>query len=126
MPLLCRRPRAVQSQRLLKLLFDQNLSPRLVSRLSDVFAAAEHVQSVGLGSQPDSAIWDFAAKNGYSIVTKDVDFSDMSILLGAPPKVIWIQLGNCTTDEIENLLKNHLKVIEDFQQDPGLRLLRLR
>ena len=83
----------------MKLLLDQNLSPRLVTRLSDVFPAAEQVQSVGVGSQPDLDIWDFAAKNGYTIVTKDVDFSDMSILLGAPPKVIWIQLGNCKTGE---------------------------
>lgn len=91
-----------------------------------MFPEAEHVQGVGLGSQPDRDIWDFAAKSGYAIVTKDVDFSDMTILLGAPPKVIWIQLGNCTTDEIENILRNHLKVIEDFDQDPSLRLLRLR
>ena len=91
-----------------------------------MFPEAEHVQEVGLGSQPDRDIWDFAEKNGYAIVTKDVDFSDMSILLGAPPKVIWIQLGNCTTNQIENLLRNHFKVIEDFEQDPSLRLLRLR
>ena len=110
----------------MKLLFDQNLSPRLVSRLSDVFPAAEHVERVGLGSLPDRDIWDFAAKNGYAIVTKDVDFSDMSILLGSPPKVIWIQLGNCTTAEIESLLRNHSKVIKDFEQDQMLRLLRLR
>ena len=91
-----------------------------------MFQLAEHVQSVGLGSQPDREIWAFAAENGYTIVTKDVDFSDMSILLGAPPKVIWIQLGNCATNEIEKLLRNYLKVIEDFEQDPGLRILRLR
>lgn len=75
---------------------------------------------------PDRAVWDYAAQNDYLIVSKDVDFSDMSVLLGAPPKVIWIQLGNCSTAEIEQLLKTHFKTIEDFEQDAALRLLRLR
>ena len=75
---------------------------------------------------PDRAVWDYAAQNDYLIVSKDVDFSDMSVLLGAPPKVIWIQLGNCSTAEIEQLLRTHFNTIEDFEQDAALRLLRLR
>ena len=75
---------------------------------------------------PDRAVWDYAAQNDYIIVSKDVDFSDMSVLLGAPPKVIWVQLGNCSTAEIEQLLRTHFQTIEDFDQDPALRLLRLR
>lgn len=75
---------------------------------------------------PDRAVWDYAAQNDYLIVSKDVDFSDMSVLLGAPPKVIWIQLGNCSTAEIEQLLRTHFKTIEDLELDPTLRLLRLR
>ena len=110
----------------MKLLFDQNLSPRLVGRLSDIFPSSEHVDRVGLGSVPDRAVWDYAAQNDYLIVSKDVDFSDMSVLLGAPPKVIWIQLGNCSTAEIEQLLRTHFNTIEDFEQDAALRLLRLR
>ena len=75
---------------------------------------------------PDRAVWDYAAQNDYLIVSKDVEFSDMSVLLGAPPKVIWIQLGNCSTAEIEQLLRTHFNTIEDFEQDAALRLLRLR
>lgn len=109
----------------MKLLFDQNLSPRLVGRIADIFPDSNHVEALGMGSAPDTDIWNLAAKNSYLIVTKDVDFNDMSILLGAPPKVIWIQLGNCSTTEIEQLLRNHFNVIQDFVSDLVLRILRL-
>ena len=84
----------------MKLLFDQNLSPRLVTMLVDLFPGSEHVQSVGLGEAADASVWEFARNNAFVIVTKDVDFSDRSALAGHPPKIIWIRLGNCSTAEI--------------------------
>ncbi len=66
-----------------------------------------------------------ARQGGYTIVTKDSDFSDMSVLRGFPPKVIWIRLGNCTTQQIEDLLrKNHDEVVA-FETDPAVGLLSL-
>ena len=83
----------------MKLLFDQNLSPRLVTMLSDLFPGSEHVQSVGLDQSPDTPLWDFARDNDFVIVTKDVDFSDRSAIVGYPPKrfrfdVMWTDEGN--------------------------------
>ena len=98
----------------MKLLFDQNLSPRLVETLADLFDGSAHVQSLGLDRMPDAPLWNFARDNGFVIVTKDVDFSDRSTLLGHPPKVIWIHLGNCTTSEIELALRSHHEQIEAF------------
>jgi predicted nuclease of predicted toxin-antitoxin system len=69
-----------------KLLFDQNLSPRLVPRLSDLYPASSHVSAVGLGEADDAAVWEYAKDHGFAIVTKDSDFNDVSVLRGFPPK----------------------------------------
>lgn len=92
----------------MKLLFDENLSPRLVAELSTEFPGSTHVHDVGLGSATDSAVWDFARDNGFIIVSKDSDFADLSVLYGAPPKVVWIRRGNCTTAAIAALLRMHV------------------
>ena len=68
----------------MRLLFDQNLSPRLVDRLKDVFPQALHVSQVGLSRAPDEVLWDYARTNALVICTKDTDFLDMSVLNGFP------------------------------------------
>jgi predicted nuclease of predicted toxin-antitoxin system len=85
----------------MKLLFDQNLSPRLINLLSDLFPDSNHVFPLGLDKSEDTAIWEHARQNNFTLVTKDADFGDLSILRGFPPKVIWIRRGNCRTSEIE-------------------------
>jgi predicted nuclease of predicted toxin-antitoxin system len=79
-----------------KLLFDQNLSPKLVERLADLYPDSNHVYQLGIDLAPDKEMRDYAARDGFVIVTKDSDFSDLCILLGFPPKVIWIRRGNCS------------------------------
>ena len=54
----------------MKLLFDQNVSPKLVNRLADVFPGSGHVQSAGLDYAGDDQIWEYARLNGFAIVTK--------------------------------------------------------
>jgi len=80
----------------MKLLFDHNLSPRLVQRLADLYPGASHVALGGLDRATDLAVWTYAQTNEYVIVTKDSDFNDVSVLRGFPPKVIWLRLGNCS------------------------------
>jgi predicted nuclease of predicted toxin-antitoxin system len=80
-----------------KLLFDENLSPRLVERLKDVYPDSQHVSDVELGSANDSAIWEYAKRYWFAIVSKDSDFAERGVLEGDPPKVIWIRLGNCSS-----------------------------
>lgn len=92
----------------MKLLFDENLSPRLVAELSTEFPGSAHVHDVGLGSATDAVVWDYARANGFVIVSKDSDFADLSVLYGAPPKVVWIRRGNCTTAAIAALLRMHV------------------
>lgn len=109
----------------MKLLLDQNLSPRLASRLSDVFAGSAHVDSLGLGSAPDFEVWNYARDNGFIVVSKDADFSEISLLRGHPPKLVWLRLGNCTTAQIETTLRSSLQAIEEMAQDETVGILSL-
>jgi predicted nuclease of predicted toxin-antitoxin system len=101
----------------MKLLFDQNLSPKLVNRLADLFPGSIHVQSVGLDCASDDQIWEYARLNGFAIVTKDEDHNNLSVLRGSPPKVIWLQLGNCATAQVEAVFRAHFVDIEAFEKD---------
>jgi predicted nuclease of predicted toxin-antitoxin system len=107
----------------MRLLFDQNLSAVLVKRLGDLFPGSTHVVMVGLERAADDAIWAYAAGNGFVIVSKDSDFQQRSSLYGAPPKVIWIRIGNCTTDEIEQLLRKHSTTVHTFETESSNAML---
>lgn len=109
----------------MKLLFDQNLSPRLVYRLQDCFPSASHVSLLGLAAASDLAVWTYARAEGFTIVTKDTDFNDMTIVLGVPPKIIWIRLGNCTTKDIESTMRRHQVAITAFSDDPVSSVLEI-
>ena len=98
----------------MKLLFDHHLSRKLVARLADVFPASSHVVFHQLDQAADSAIWSFARTHDYTIVTKDSDFNDLSTLRGAPPKIIWLRVGNCTTAVAERLLRSNASRIQHF------------
>lgn len=89
-------------------LFDQNLAPRLVHDLADLYPDSAHVRDIGLKSSTDREIWDFARDQGYVIVSKDTDFQQMSFVWGHPPKVIWIRRGNCSVRESESNSSNEL------------------
>jgi predicted nuclease of predicted toxin-antitoxin system len=108
----------------LKLLFDENLSFRLARALDDLFPGSRHVDDLGLEAAADEAVWHFAAEQGYAIVTKDADFAERSLLEGAPPQVIWIRRGNCSTRAIEELLRARRDELEAFAMS-AVTLLRL-
>ncbi len=109
----------------MKLLFDQNLSPRLVERLADVYPGAGHVSLLGLDRATDEAVWAYARDFGYTIVTKDVDYNELSIVRGFPPKVVWLRLGNCMTGQIETVLRAHIEAINELHADDRLAVLTL-
>jgi predicted nuclease of predicted toxin-antitoxin system len=102
----------------LKLLFDQNLSYRLAQSFSVEFPGSAHVRDLGLASAPDIEVWEYAKRLGFTIVSKDTDFSQRGFLFGPPPKVIWIRLGNCSTKEIQDVLLSYSAEIRQFGVDP--------
>ena len=100
----------------MRFLFDQNLSYRLVTDLKDLYPNSSHIRDIGMEEAEDSDIWDYAAQNGYVIVSKDSDFHQKSFLYGHPPKVIWLRLGNCSTNTIVSLLRTYHDAILKFEQ----------
>lgn len=109
----------------LKLLFDQNLSRKLVARLSDIFPNASHIQFQGMAEASDTEIWEFARNNDFCIVTQDADFAEKSRLYGSPPKVIWLRCGNTKTSTVELVLRSGGEAIQELLSNSSLDCLEL-
>lgn len=109
----------------MKLLFDQNLSRHLVRKLVEEFPGSRHVTEVGLDTAADNEIWVYAGANGFVIVSKDSDFRQLAFLNGPPPKAVWLRLGNATTNDALNMLKENQEVMEAFvaSEDEALLLI---
>ncbi|AIZ64858.1 hypothetical protein PK28_16400 [Hymenobacter sp. DG25B] len=78
----------------MKLLFDENLSCRVVALLAEAFPGSEQVRRLGLLGKTDRLIWDYVRQHGFIIVTHDEDFLELSTLYGAPPKVLLLRAGS--------------------------------
>lgn len=109
----------------MKLLFDQNLSRKLVTRLADIFPDSSHVQFHSLPEADDSEIWEFAKALGFCLVTQDADFAERSHLYGAPPKVVWLRCGNASTSEVEDILRDGFEAIQELMSSLALDCLEL-
>ena len=109
----------------MKLLFDQNLSPRLTKALRDLFPGSLHVREVGLDSAFDVAVWNYAKEHAFAIVSKDADFRHFGFTYGPPPKFVWIQRGNCTTREIGALLRERSDEVFAFGENETESVLAL-
>ena len=88
-----------------KLHFDQNLSHRLPDRLADLYPGSAQVRLLGMDRAPDTAIWEYATREGFAIVTRDVDLAEIATLRGAPPLVVWLRGGNSSTAVVEAALR---------------------
>ncbi len=109
----------------MKLLFDQNLSHRLVGVLAAEYPGSAHVRDAGLAAAPDPDVWAFAAAHGFAITSKDTDFQQRALLYGYPPKVVWVRLGNCSTAAVAALLRLRLADVRAFVADPAASFLAL-
>ena len=108
-----------------RLLFDQNLSPRLVERLDDRFGGSVHVLDVGLSKASDAEVLEFAAHLDMTIVTKDKDFADMVTVRDGVPRVLWVMLGNATTDEVAEAIIDAADSILELLDDPAVQIVQL-
>jgi len=100
-----------------KLLLDENLSPRLTALIADIFPESAHVHECNLATASDIAIWEYAKTHAFVIVSKDSDFFERSVLFGIPPKIIWVRVGNCSTAEIAELLRFGFQTIRAFVEN---------
>ena len=108
-----------------RLLFDDNLSNRLPQRLASSYPGSLHSASVLARGASDEAIWTQARDGGFVLVTKDEDFQRLSAVRGAPPKVLWICLGNCSTDDIADVLEKNVETVTAFVDHPEAAFLAL-
>ncbi len=83
----------------MRLLFDQNLSPKLPHLLSELFLGSTHVREVALGDADDAKFWEYAKEPGYVIVSKDSEYQQRNFLFAAPLQFVWVRLGNCSVRE---------------------------
>ena len=109
----------------MKLLLDENLSARVLPEILDLYPGSSHVGILGLSQTLDSVIWEQARTASFCIFSKDSDFQQRSLLFGAPPKVIFLRLGNCSTLKIVSALRSGHSVIPGFLADSDASLLIL-
>lgn len=107
------------------LLFDQNLSHRLLIALEDLFPGSLHVRLLGMSEADDLAIWDYAKAHNLVIVTQDSDYSDWNKLRGAPPKIVWLRCGNASVDQIHSKLRNAADRIGTMDTDPAIEVVEV-
>lgn len=109
----------------MKLLLDQNLSFRLLEKLEPAFPGSTQVKFAGLDQADDLTVWRYARDDGFTIVTKDSDFHEFSLIYGSPPKVIWLKCGNKPKWYVLGLLLNHQALIEAFLVDENSTCLEV-
>ena len=98
----------------MKLLFDQKISFRVVKLLRELFPEARHVNEYSLQKASDMQIWSYPKENQYHIVTFDADFNDLVTLYGHPPKVIWLRIGNTSSQNLVRVFSGHIDSITSF------------
>jgi predicted nuclease of predicted toxin-antitoxin system len=101
----------------MKLLFDQNISSKILKNLPQEFSNSSHVKKEKLINATDKQIWEFAKLNEFTIVTQDSDFNDLNILYGNPPKIIWIRTGNIKTTMLLEILLEYKEELLNFIED---------
>lgn len=109
----------------MKLLFDQNISFRLIKEINKTFLLATSVKTLGLTDATDIEIWKYAQQKNFAIVTFDSDFLDLSTLYGSPPKIILLKTGNMTTSDLATFLVKMKDVINDFLKSKEMEFLLL-
>jgi predicted nuclease of predicted toxin-antitoxin system len=108
-----------------KLLFDRNISFRIIKIISTHFPESAQVRELQLEGATDRQIWEYAKRNNYVIVSFDEDFYDYSNLYGHPPKIIWLRTGNTKTLYIANLLLQKEEIIKSFLDDKDVSCLEV-
>ena len=109
----------------MKLLFDENLSRRLVPNLLDVFPGTIHVADVDMLRTPDPDIWQYARENDFTIVTKDDDFLALAHPFGPPPKLIMVEMGNCSNAVLAERLREPAVRLNEFVTHTRAGIIKL-
>jgi predicted nuclease of predicted toxin-antitoxin system len=102
----------------MKLLFDENLPPKLPGLLTALFPGSVHVRECDLLGHSDEDMWEYARANDFTLVSKDSDFHQRSLLFGQPPKLVWLRIGNCASQQLPHLITAYEQDIHAFNTEP--------
>jgi predicted nuclease of predicted toxin-antitoxin system len=108
-----------------KLLLDENLSRRIVQALEATFPGSTQVALVGLQRASDAEVWQYAKDHEFVIVSKDEDFVAMANLIGQPPRLMKLSLGNCSNEHVWSALSRQHALIESAFADPAVAMVEL-
>jgi predicted nuclease of predicted toxin-antitoxin system len=108
-----------------RLLLDENLSEFILSSIADLYPQSLHVRLLDRGGASDEVVWRLAKEHGCILVTRDQDFLRLSMLLGPPPKVVWLDVGNCSNQDLIRLLRTRVADIEQFERHETAAFLTL-
>src|SRR5690242_21806051 len=90
----------------MRILLDQNLSPKLIRRLADVMPGLESMYDHNLTGASDPFIFDWAKRLEFAaLVSADRDFVQLAERLGPPPNLIRIERCDFPSGIIEQLLR---------------------
>ena len=109
----------------MKLLVDHNLSHKLCAKLADLYPESSHTRLLRFERASDAEVWFYARTHGFIVVSKDEDMAELAILRGAPPKVVWLRIGNCSTGAVEAVLRRNFERIAALARDPERVVLEL-
>ena len=109
----------------MKFLVDENISRKIIPAITAWFPDSKHVTDLSLKNRDDSDIWNYAKENDFSILTKDSDFIEILALEQFPPKIVWVQRGNCSTNVILDIISSNTLRINSFLADADNGLLVL-
>ena len=109
----------------MKLLLDENLTFRLTKALLPEYPGSCHVKDVNLLETDDMLVWQWARRNGFTILTQDADYEQLARLRGHPPKIIYLRFGNSSLLNQVSQLRYYRTIIADFLFDPKSACLEL-
>ncbi|NOQ36056.1 MAG: hypothetical protein GQ569_09195 [Methylococcaceae bacterium] len=107
------------------MLFDNNLSHKLVARLIDIFPDSSHVMFEDMDESEDDEIWSFSMEQNFTIITKDADYNEMNFLYGFPPKIVWVRVGNCKLADMERIIRRNSIAINEFFHNKELGVIEI-
>jgi predicted nuclease of predicted toxin-antitoxin system len=109
----------------MKLLLDQNISYKLISKLNKLFPGTNHVSRLGLDKASDLLIWNYAKDNNFILVTQDADFYELALLRGFPPKIIYLRCKDSSTKNIIKVITENFQEIEEFNNNEQYACIEL-
>ncbi len=109
----------------MKLLFDENISWRIVKKVQDVFPLSEHVTNIQPKLIDDLSIFYHARNENFLIVTCDEDFRELQSINGFPPKIIWLRMGNTSTQRVLAKLMDNQQGINELESNDEIGILEI-